>query len=449
MLDKILEKLNSLSEDAQNAATAKAKELNYNLDKGAITFSESLINLNADAATLRDSVEKKKLNQLPLSVQKSLLDHLNNISTFLAGLTSGRDEIVNLVNSIEALHTAVWQYGLQKLSEEFLGYQTKLNQVKHLEVHISQLKSEMEKGLVQKSKLDALLEEMQKGKTALDAQLESVKGNAQATSTTLKEINDSKTQTDALLATVKQNEQNSKEQLSKTNTSAAEVTALEGRIKEFYAKVDEYRKHIDLTGQKASDAVKENDGKTKALITELGKLEGQIKDSILRATGHSLFHSFQTRQEALAKTKILWVYAIGVLILISVCFSIWLGSSAANGINTAFYVKLSLTIPLAFSIGFCAVQYSRERRLEEEYAIRSNISISLVPYKELVEKWVDKTKDAERERFAMFMVESVNKVFTSPTDKIWQTTDKDASSSDKSIKRIVSLLKPIIKEVRH
>jgi len=214
--------------------------------------------------------------------------------------------------------------------------------------------------------------------------------------------------------------------------------------------VDEYRKLIDITGQKANETVEKNNSKTVELTLELENLEDKIKESILRATGHSLFHSFQTRQETLAATKGFWIKAIGVLILISVGFSIWLGlSAAAQGINAAFYVKLSLSIPMAFAIGFCAVQYSRERRLEEEYAIRSNISISLVPYKELVEKLVDKTKDAERERYASFIIESVNKVFASPTDKIWQTTEKDSGNMDRSVKRIVSLLKPLIKEVRH
>jgi len=450
MLDKILEKLNSLSEDAQNAAIAKATELNYKLDKGLVTISESFINLNADSATLRDAIEKKKLNQLPLTVQKNLLDQLENVSRFLAGLTSGTDEVVNLVNAIEGLHTAIWQYGLQNLSDEFLGYQTKLNQVKHLEVRILQLKAELDQGLAQKAKLDALLDEAQKAKTALDGELQTAKTNVETTSAHLKTINESKNQSDVLFATVQKNEKNSTDELSKIKTTSSELTALEERIKEFYAKVDEYRKLIDITGQKANETVEKNNSKTVELTLELENLEDKIKESILRATGHSLFHSFQTRQETLAATKGFWIKAIGVLILISVGFSIWLGlSAAAQGINAAFYVKLSLSIPMAFAIGFCAVQYSRERRLEEEYAIRSNISISLVPYKELVEKLVDKTKDAERERYASFIIESVNKVFASPTDKIWQTTEKDSGNMDRSVKRIVSLLKPLIKEVRH
>jgi len=449
MLSNILEKLNSLSEDAQNAAIAKAKELNYNLDKGAVTITESFINLNGDSATVRDAIEKNKLNQLPLTFQKQLLDHLENISKFLTGLASGKDEIVNLVDAIEGLHAVIWQMGLHNLSDEFLGYQTKLNQVKHLEVQILQLKTQLEQGLAQKSKLDTVVSEAEKAKTTLEEQVQSAKANVETTTAHLKAIGESRAQSDALLITVGQNEKKSIDELAQTKTSASEVTNLEARIKEFYGKVDEYRTFIDITGKKANDTVEANDAKTKALTGELEKLEGQIRDSIMRATGHSLFHSFQTRQTTLARGKLVWIIAIGILIGISVGFSIWLANTAASGISTVFYIKLSITVPLAFAIGFCAVQYSRERRLEEEYAFKGSISISLIPYKELVEKLVDKTKDAEREKFAAFMIESVNKVFASPTDKIWQTTEKESGSVDKSIKRIVSLLKPLVKEVRH
>jgi uncharacterized coiled-coil DUF342 family protein len=449
MLDNILEKLNSLSEDAQNAAIAKAKELSFNLDKGVVSISESFINLNADSATLRDAIEKKKLNQLPLTVQKNIFEQLENVSKFLTGLTSGKDEVVNLVNAIEGLHTAVWQFGLQNLSEEFLGYQTKLNQVKQLEVQLHQLKAQLEQGLEQKNKLDELLADAVKLADTEAIALQSIEKSQKVSNEGRDSIDALKTKSDALFATIEQNEKKSTDQLSKINTTSSELTALEARIKEFYTKVDEYRTAIDTTKQEANKTVNENNTKTKELTTELDKLEDQIRDSIQRATGHSLFHSFQTRQSTLATGKMVWIYGIGVLVLISIGFSIWLGMTAQKGIDTAFYVKLSITIPLAFAIGFCAVQYSRERRLEEEYAFKGSISISLVPYKELVEKLVDKTKDDERVRFASFIIESVNKVFTSPTDKIWQTTEKDSGNTDKSVKRIVSLLKPLIKEVRH
>src|SRR5438445_13830554 len=104
----------------------------------------------------------------------------------------------------------------------------------------------------------------------------------------------------------------------------------------------------------------------------------------------------------------------------SVRWSLFLYFETKN-LDTIFYLKLSMAIPLIYAITFCNLQYSRERRLEEEYAFKANISISLVPYKDLVEKLVNKSNPAEIEKFATFIIESVSKVFTSPTSKIFDS----------------------------
>jgi chemotaxis signal transduction protein len=58
-------------------------------------------------------------------------------------------------------------------------------------------------------------------------------------------------------------------------------------------------------------------------------------------------------------------------------------------------------------------------------------------------------KEGEKEKFTAFIIDSVTKVFTSPTDKIFDTPPKDSSDLDKSVKRVVSLVKPIIKGMKH
>lgn len=45
--------------------------------------------------------------------------------------------------------------------------------------------------------------------------------------------------------------------------------------------------------------------------------------------------------------------------------------------NAAFYLKLSISIPLIYAIAFCNLQYSLERKLEEEYAFKSSVSSPL------------------------------------------------------------------------
>jgi hypothetical protein len=174
-------------------------------------------------------------------------------------------------------------------------------------------------------------------------------------------------------------------------------------------------------------------------------LKVHIKKQLEQATGYGLFGTFQTRQRSLAKTKWGWAVAVIGLILLSLWVTYWVSTSTQNFHEIAFYIKLSMSIPLVFAIGFCAVQYSTERRLEEEYAIRSNISFSLIPYQELVEKLVDKASAEEKAKYSAFIIESITKVFTSPTDKVYNTGEKN----NKPIKEMASVIRSILKAAKH
>jgi hypothetical protein len=105
-----------------------------------------------------------------------------------------------------------------------------------------------------------------------------------------------------------------------------------------------------------------------------------------------------------------------------------------------------MTIPLIVAFTFCTIQYTRERKLEEEYAFKSNISVSLVPYQELVDKLIDKAQQGEKEKYSAFIIDAVTKVFTSPTDKVFASREKHKGFTEKTIKEliveVVKVLKP-------
>ena len=455
MIQRMWEILTTLTEEAQNASLAKANERSFDLKRGIIPLDESFINLSTARSLLMDAIEKRKLIQLPITVQKHLLTHLEEISKFLAGLTSGTDEVVNLVSSIEALNTAMWQYGLYNLSDEILGYLNKMNQLKNLELEITRLKGQMEQGIKLKSDIEGLLaaasgttDELQKAvKTSLE--------NASMISENLKSTNDVSQNAAAVFATIQQNETTSTQLLSASKTSNAEILALEPKIKDFYSQIDQYRAKITSTTEDAQNAIQKNKVETDELILKLGKLEDQIKDQIQKATGHSLFHSFQTRQFALAKSKRLWIAALILLVLASLGVSVFVITTTTD-FNVAFYLKLSMNLPLIYAIAFCTVQYSRERKLEEEYAFKSNISISLIPYQELVEKLVDKQQPQEKEKYTAFIIDSIGKVFTSPTEKMFDAEEKPKINLDSALKqlsgvieKIVKPLEPLLKAIKH
>lgn len=455
MIEKIWELLTTFTEEAQTAALDKCTENGLDIKRGVVSLDESFINLNSAKAILIDSIEKRKLIQLPISIQKNIYSILESISRSLTNLINGTDEIENLSNHIEQLNVSIWQYGLHNLSDELLGFLNKMNQLKIQEVEIANLKRELETAMSQKTALEGLVTNANDAVENLKKIVEESESNKNKTEenvTTTTQLNQNAT---ALLSTIQQNESTSTQLLVNTKTSNAEVISIEPKIKEFYSQIDNYRNKIDSTTEDANNIVKTNNEETNKLIKNLKQLEDQIKVQIEKATGFSLFHSFQTRQYELAKSKKFWIYALGGLVLASWGVSIFVISTTTN-FDVAFFGKLSMTLPLIYAIYFCTVHYGRERKLEEEYAFKSNISISLIPYQELVEKLVNSDQPGEREKFTAFIIDAITKVYTSPTDKIFDGEQKsigapvDVSKQlEKIIKSIVEPLGPLLNAIKH
>lgn len=443
MIKRIWEILTTFTEESQKAALDQCVEKGFDTKRGVIPLEESFINLSAATNILSDAIQKEKLVQLPITVQKIILTHLEAISRSLTSLTGGTDEVENLSNYIEQLNVSIWQYGFYNLSDEVLGFLNKMNQLKHQEVELNNLRKELLIGLKQKKGLESLLEQVNTSIKSLEGIVVQSEENSKKTADGLAATTQASEKAAALLATIQQNNTTTTQILSSTKTSSAEVLALEPKIKEFYAQVDQYRTKINSTTEDSQKTIKTNKDETDELLTYLRKLEGQIKDQIEKATGFSLFHSFQTRQLELAKSKNVWIYALAGLVLASWAISTFVILSTKD-FDVAFFGKLSLTIPLIYAIFFCTVQYGRERKLEEEYAFKSNISISLVPYQELVEKIVDEKQQGEREKFTAFIIDAITKVYTSPTDKVFEPEHKSKSPTSDPLKQLEKVLKGVI-----
>jgi hypothetical protein len=571
----------TLTEEAMALASSKAKELGFDQNRGLVPLPESFINLSSARAIIEDAIEKRKLVQLPITVQKELLATIETVFKSLQNLIGGVDEIVNLTTAIEVLNTSIWKYGLHNLSDEVLGYQKKLNQLKNQELQISKLTTQLGTASGAAEKAETAAADTQQMKVQAETLLEQVKQSNTSSASLLAQIRESDTKASALFATIQQNEKQSGELASSIKTANNDLLALDGSIRKFYGEVDEYRRKItqssddastlitnsestikkladdgsakvdeairslqegsketideltsrieeatdaskadsktaidDLTakidakiaedeqafsaltstskanittfqtgiqgrltevleefGTSSSKAINDanekvtdleeqlakrseetielNEKKTVALIADLAKLKDQIGQQIQQATGFQLFGAFQSRQNEIARSKNIWVYAIAALVAISAGVTVWIAHEAQfySVNNFAFWVKLSLTVPLGFAITFCTVQYGRERRLEEEYAFKSSISVSLNPYRDLVHSILEKDGQVDQSKYTEFVISSVTNVFTPPTDKVFDS-EKKSTFTQKTFRQTAEIIGTAVKAAK-
>jgi hypothetical protein len=199
--------------------------------------------------------------------------------------------------------------------------------------------------------------------------------------------------------------------------------------------------------EKIQHNIDRHDTEAERLTKHLSELESRIHDSIERATGFTLFHSFQKRQADLTRSKYLWAYALLSCVVASIGLSAFFIFSLGglHELNTLFLMKLSISLPIIFAITFCSVQYSKERRLEEEYAFKSNISISLEPYRKLVGSLVNLEDSEERAKYTAFIISSINRVFTSPTGLVFDSDEKGGETAKGLLKTAGDVAETLLK----
>jgi hypothetical protein len=569
----------TLSNDAQDAATRKARELGFDLNKGRIPLEETLLNLSHNRDILLDAADKKKLVQLPLKLQYNLLAQTQKISEALNSLVNGTDALLALEDSVDDLMSLVWQYNLHNLSEEVLGFQSKMNQLKAQETLIRRVHREAEEFETSNSRAHTLLAQID-GVSKTTAELaKSVQSSVDQVSATLAKVQEQEQKIAALTIQGQQHDSSAAQYVANTKTASADVEALATKTRLSQSEIDgvktelgelltkvrnllsstektlaessgdfqrrfeqgkadqeaqintlreklngsiqesitngqtktdaliaasqkqaadleasvrslasetsarlsqaeathESRLSTQLTEfnqkaeasaaeiraahtarlaeitEKSDKAVAASDAEFKRLASNLDELEGRIKESIERATGYTLFHSFQKRQVDLGKSKKFWgialACAVGVSLIASGAFIYSL--RYVQVYNAAFYLKLSISLPIIYAIAFCSVQYGRERRLEEEYAFKSNISISLDPYQKLVAQLVDRSKPDELAKYTAFVIDSVNRVFTSPTERVFDEQHAEKNSAEKIIKAVGDVVEPFAKGLKN
>lgn len=245
---------------------------------------------------------------------------------------------------------------------------------------------------------------------------------------------------------------------AKAKEEMDEITAFYGEIevhqkamidarKEAEAKFNELNaKHVELQAEYGAQTAK--------IISQNQAIQQEIKTHLQKAVGASLFHAFDKRRTGLNLGKWIWAAVMLVAVVAGGGLSLWLAESlkagAGNGLEPAFFVKLSAIIPVTFAIVFAAKQYANERRTEEEYAFKSAISLSLEPYKDLLQKMKADGHEAQ----AGFVEKLLLEIFDNPVSRVYSDGDGKRAKIEKAmtlkdVKSIISVSKDLdIEKVR-
>lgn len=371
MIEQMWELLKTFTDEFHQAALSKCIELNLDKNSGVVSLDESYINLSWASNILKDAIEQRKLIQLPITIQKDLLSSLEAISKYQTELIAGTGTIVSFAGAIEKLNTSIWQYNLHHLSGDVLGYQTKLNQLKEIELAAIEAKNELQEGVKVKKSLEKILEKSHEQSELLQTQVASAITAVATTNEALAQTQDSSIKATTLLTTIQNNETTSTQELGLTVASKEKVMADEVIIRNLVSSFTLLTS--DLEANKKTQ---------KELFDKFGSYEKRISGLLGDASRTGMAASFTNRKRMLLFPMSLWIFifvgSISGLVYMGVTY---LAPFLDSGKLEQLPSRLALTAPFIWLGWFAAKQYGYTTRLREDYAYKEASAIAFEGYK--------------------------------------------------------------------
>jgi ABC-type multidrug transport system fused ATPase/permease subunit len=231
-----------------------------------------------------------------------------------------------------------------------------------------------------------------------------------------------------------------KKTLAETLEAKNKVTETEKETSETKAKFDGQIKqiseaHVEINKEKAEMKVFKKEYKenlesfreeTNALLEKNSEIQKEVESHLQKAVGVSLFKAFDERRKVVDKKANKWLMILLISIVAELVCIVVL-SLTVNDIGAGFGIRTLL----AFLIGWVAIysgtQYKLERRAEEEYAFKSNISLSLKPFQDLLEEHKADGGDITS------LEKRLDEVFDNPCARLFKGGIKSEDSSEDNI----------------
>lgn len=441
-MDAIISAVSQLSDQAISAAERRADEAGFNKDRGGIPFDEAMRNLKYARDSILGVAKGPYLTTLPFSVKTSILSVVQPIVSALQDIANGSDRCPELAELADRLYALVMQYHIDQRGAEFPGYEERSANLKHLISNAEVLRDRLEQAVTRADSIGDIVARAGAAGDAIDKALTEALGQLQQSEAGSQRIG-------ALVATAEATDNQIASLVAAATTGRDSVATMEDSLKSLYTDGQAFRKTIVDTTADAARTLAADREETETLLKQVQAVRIQADEALLRATGESLFHSFDTRQRQISRAKWIWVglLAASVILLMRVAMLI---AYSALPFTAALTLKLAMVPPTIFALWFCSVQYNRERRLEEQYAFKSNISISLTPYKKLVSEVLPGGQADAQARYAEFIIGAVNQVFTPPTDSGdgARLLDIPLDKAEAILSSLAKAVGPIVKAVR-
>lgn len=286
---------------------------------------------------------------------------------------------------------------------------------------INELKAELD---LLKSKIDNDVKDFNQKKTELE--------NALKSSKEIEDFSKKISNTSIEIAGYVSASQTNSNNIAETNTRITNLeTTLNNNIKQYQEDFTEIKEQNE-------DSLK-NAEKAKKLTEEILAKEAEINRLLGQANDGSLGAKFHERQEKIQN----YSYILIVLIIIAlIATSLWTFCVFKTYIVQdwmTFGMNMIRTFPAWFLVWWLIGRYTSERKLQEEYAFKAAVAMSMRNHSELLND-SDKGNQEERATRQIMLQRALENIYKNPNSKEKGLTISSKSVND-SLKQLIEIIK--------
>jgi hypothetical protein len=200
------------------------------------------------------------------------------------------------------------------------------------------------------------------------------------------------------------------------NTATEKLEALNEDIKDYqtsYNTIEDSNKKLELLLNQSISNASINLEKYKLDLEYIESRRADIETLTGMAADSSLGTKFHQRQEDLNDGLFFWKCAVPVMTILAIVWVVIVFTCLKADFDNEFVnlgVNLLKTTPAFILMGFAFSQYSKERNLQEEYAFKSAVAMTLTAYSNML---ASQDMDDNKSRQEM-LLKSIEQVYVQP-----------------------------------
>lgn len=467
---------NTSFEDIKQKLVSKVEQHHWQIpERQEYTYEELVEDLPDCIDILKQNIEDANFDSLPYSNRQQILQTLNQIHSHLNNIYVNHQQFAQLQDYTQTLKTQIRVNRLDFEARRIPRYKEKIKEYKELIEELNDLNTVLRTTKSKKDELKTTLNHAKNIISDIDIYADKAKQSEEDIKVRLENSTEIYNQINALLATIQEYRDSIVEILQEAKDSKNNVKEVEGEINTFFLKIEEHHTKTTKFIRDTEDKITEFMTNTEAIISTNKTQQQEIDNQLKKAVGASLFHAFAERKKDLAPASWGWLVII-ILSVIGMSFISYdiindftksvshidsvknIGKSIfdknstelilknVENLNTHIswmwvFLKMTLLFPLIYLISFATTRYGKERRLIEEYAFKSTISLALTPYADLIKKIEDEGADS---KYRDFLISSIENIFSVPIDKAFgfnkHAQKKEDSNQVKIIEDVISLI---------